>query len=140
MKLSVRLYRVAKVRMDHLRAAAGITHLAPHIHASDSVITKGIIKSFGPMAPGMKVFCAEPPNPNDSGYIEPQPGLVGMEMIGFDLPKANAAMAGVVRADPINEKEVDRLDGALQSELSRWGIYVEVTSFETRMAYEKDGN
>lgn len=141
MKLSVRMYRVAKVDMDHLRAAAGLSGYenANEDNKLDDLVMRGLVKAFGPLAIGLKIFCPERPSvldPEGARHF----GLVGMEMMGFDLPHAETAVSGIVRADPIDEKDMDRLDGALLSELSRWGIYVEPSWLDTRMAYSKDGN
>jgi hypothetical protein len=89
-----------------------------------------IRKTFGPhMAPGLKIFW-----PEDSAYNKV---AVGMEAMAFDINNPSIAQAGLVSSDPLDPATTHRLDGALESELRRMGIYItEVKNHEWRAWYE----
>lgn len=126
MKLSIRLYRVAKIQTNHLLAAAGL----PEDATGDQLLHE-IQDRFGPLAYRFKIFMD-----GSLGRVS----LVGMEVMGFDLRDPRVPQAGIVEHDPLIAEDVHRVDGALHGELARLGVFSDVEEFEWRMAYEVKGN
>lgn len=128
MKFNVSMYRVVTVPTVHLKASAGLELDVPNDKSEEK-----IKESFGPhLAPGFKIFW----NVSDT-YPKT---LCGMEAMRFDIPEPDIASAGLVECDPVNQDDIHRLDGALQSELRRFGIYVtRVEDHEWRMYYNVKG-
>lgn len=126
MKLSIRLYRVAKVPTSHLLAAAGLPD-----DATSEKLLQEIQERFGPLAYRFKMFL----DGSLGGF-----SIVGMEVMGFDLRDPRVPQAGIVEHDPLISEDVHRVDGALHGELARLGIFSDVEEFEWRMAYEVKGN
>lgn len=127
MKISVRLYRVASVPTEHMKALAG--HEAD---AGSADVMASIKDQFGPLLPRLKFFW-----PDDPTFRTVH---VGLEVMAFDLLAANVPTAGLVFHDPIDREEVLRADGALQGELSRIGVWSEPEKFEWRAWYDVKGN
>lgn len=128
MKLSVRLYRVAKVPTNHLLAAAGLEEGSTADELRNTIMDK-----FGPLAYRFKIFY-------DGSSAMGRMTIVGMESMGFDIVDPKIPQAGLVDHDPLNPTDVHRADGALHSELTRIGVFTEIDEFEWRCVYEVKGN
>lgn len=122
-KASVKFYRVAKVPTDHLLAAIGIETGVPVVVAKEKMKER-----FAPFAPGLAIFWQETP----ASFT-----LCGMEAMSFAVEANQVPCAGITSCDPCTPKDVDQLDGALKSELSRFGVWVAPDKdFEWRLTYE----
>lgn len=128
MKVNFRLYRTITIPTNHLKGTVGL-----EADAGNELAARRIQESFGPhMAPGFRIFW-----PQEPGYRKT---VVGIEAMSFDLTDPNVAQAGFIQADPIDPVVVHRLDGALQSELRRFGIYLtKAEDHEWRATYEVRG-
>ena len=127
MKVSVRQYRVAKVPTEHIKAAVGLP-----VDAPTSAAMTAVTERFGPLAYRLKIFW-----PEDASF---RTTIVGIETMGFEMNVAKVPHAGIVDHDPTIPEDIHRADGALHSELTRMGIYVDFDEFEWRTAFEIKGN
>jgi hypothetical protein len=128
MKLSVRLYRTVSIPTSHV---AGVVGLDSDDFSGDtklSEIEEQLRKEFYPFARGLRMF------------MDRARTVVGIEAMAFDVSDVSAAVAGLVDTDPAKPEDVARLDGALESEMSRMGLSVEFENFEWRLAYDTRGN
>lgn len=129
-KASVKFYRVARVPTSHLLAAIGLES------GTKVSVARGKMKdNFAPFAPGLAIFWQDTP----SSFT-----ICGMEAMSFSVEANQIPCAGITSCDPCTPKDVDQLDGALKSELSRFGVWVAPDKeFEWRLTYElsnvKDG-
>jgi hypothetical protein len=127
MKLRVKLYRAVEL---HTSIAKGVLGLKPdELAANCDVYLKD---QFGPLAPRIKIVWP------DSGSIKT---IAGAEMIAFDVPRVGVPSSGIVLGDPLVSSEVSEAEGALRSELARYGVFLEPDQkFEWRLYYEVEGN
>lgn len=127
MRVTVKLYRATQVPTEHLKACAGLEPTAANDKAD-----KAIRERFGPhLAFGFHIFWPEEP-----GF---RTTVVGMEAMSFDLVMPDAtpkAAEGLVNCDPLDPKDIDRMDGALRCELQRMGIWTEPDDYQWRARYE----
>lgn len=129
MKLSVKLYRVTTIRSDELLAAAGFDPAATA--PSTAQLSAAIKEKFNPLANRFRFFF--------STFVG-QKIVVGMEAMSFDITQAEIPQAGLVMTDPMSPQDVDRIDGAMESELNRMGIGADFENYEWRVAYDTKGN
>jgi len=128
MKLTVKIYRVTTIRTKDLIGAAEGDNEKEYSAAQVREIVK---KKFYPQPSLFKIFY------NSSEMTKT---LVGTECMAFDITEANVPMAGISTLDPITPRDIDRLDGAVESELNRMGIYTDFEGYEWRATYEVFGN
>ena len=127
MKLKVKLYRAVEL---HTSIAKGSLGAKPDELAANCEVL--MTDQFGPLAPRIKIIWP------DSASIKT---IAGAEMIAFDVPRVGVPSSGIVLGDPLESKEVSEAEGALRSELARYGIYLEPEQkFEWRLFYEVEGN
>jgi hypothetical protein len=131
-RITVRVCRAAKVKMDHLRASAGVDP-----RASSARTLEALMERYGPMAPTFRLL-PPAPVPHDSQPSDENPfAIATMEAMSFDeICEPNQARCGQVEHEPLNSNEIHRLDGALESELGRIGIPAEAEYFQWRSWYE----
>jgi len=125
MKLIAKLFRVTTIRTAELIAAVGKD---PLDEISGPELALLVRQKFRPLAPRFQFWT--------SGSKT----IVGIEVMSFDIQDANFPMAGLVQVDPIAPHEIDRVDGALESELNRMGCGTDFDGYEYRMSYELKGN
>lgn len=153
MRLDATLYRVIRIPLNHLRAAAAFEKIyksiqsdtkdeIPEFSTDNSQIEEGLRHRFGILAPRFKIFShIEHDNRLVMGRTsEDDYAYCGMEVIRFSLKDAHRPQAGIVTADPICKEAILMADGALASELERFGIEIETKDIEWRMAYACSGN
>lgn len=128
MKLSVRIYRIAVVPTQDLFAALDVPYGGAE-EVTDRFLESRLRESFGPLAPGMRVFWGR-------GSLTP----VGKEVMGFDITEPEVAQAGFVNATPSDPAAVARADGAIEAELARWGLWAAPEGYEWRCSYDVRGN
>lgn len=141
MKTTVKLYRITTINCGQLAAAASIdVEKLESIAHLESVVRK----AFYPLAPRFRIFY---PSEQLFEAVKPImrsawafPGQAGMECMSFDILEASRPQAGMVLTDPMLPQDVDRVDGALESELNRLGIGKDFDGFEWRMTYDIKGN
>ena len=129
MKLSVKLYRTTTIPTAELLAAAD---LPLDSEGSPEGLMRALREKFGPFPPRFEIF---PP-----GDVACSKAVIGMQVMGFDILEANVPMAGLVMSDPCSTQDVDRVDGAIESELNRLGIATGFDGYEWRQAYKVKGN
>ena len=124
-RIIFRIYRTITVPTEHMKGTLGLDQDAPN----DKADLK-LKEVFGPhFSPGFKVFWPEEP-----GYRKT---VVGIEAMSFEVGKTGVAQAGFVTCDPIHADVVHRLDGSLEGELRRLGIYMtKAEDHEWRGYYE----
>lgn len=130
MKLTVKVYRVTYIPGDELLAAAGFDPSAPNTPGHAQLMA-AIKEKFSPLANRFKIFF--------NTFVS-QKLVVGMEAMSFDIQQPETPQAGLVMTDPMLPQDVDRIDGALESELNRMGIGADFENYEWRVAYETKGN
>lgn len=145
MQVYIKIYRTAKVDTEHLKGCVGMEK-----DEHPEVVMQALQEKFGPMAHGIKVFWTEQAKPSNYRFSEDgeQPDqnligvfrttIVGIEVMGFNMT-AKFPQAGVASADPLNKVAIDRVDGALASELTRWGLVADPDEFEWRCWYDLRG-
>jgi len=126
MKLTVKLYRVTTIRTEDLVGAIGEKD-DPGAELGNLIKTR-----FYPHPPRFHIFF-----PDTSCCSKT---VVGMEIMAFDLEETGIPMAGLVLADPMSPQDIDRIDGAIESELNRMNIFTDFLNYEYRVAYERKGN
>lgn len=136
MKVTLKVCRAAKIRMEHIRAAAGVDPMD-----SGQKALQAIHERYGPMAPTFKLI----PPPTIDGDAQPDDdypyAIALMEVMRFDeMTEPGLPRCGVVEHEPLNAAEVHRVDGALESELGRIGIPVDAEYFQWRSYYEIRGS
>lgn len=148
MQLKVSIYRSIHVDNDTLLAAIGYTWkpnsdfgnipgfsgsfqgFKEHETLTSTDIEMAFKEDFGPLAAGMKFF-----------YLPGNKSIVGMEAMKFEVSEAHQPTAGIILTDLMDEKHVRMLDGALLSELNRYGIYdLEPKDCTWRISYSVEGN
>ena len=140
MKLTIKLYRCTTVPTEWLTNIVGLGK-----DADAARIDAAIRKQFYPFAPRFRIFYgaafAGSKDSLPTDVIETaSKTVIGIEAMSFDVSDFNVPFAGLISADPINPVDVARIDGALESELSRIGIAVEFEKFEWRTLAEAKGN
>lgn len=124
-KFIIGIYRVAQVQTDQVRGAVGLEQ-----DADNEKTEAALRKKFGPhMAPTFRIFW-----PNPAGYHSM---TVGMEVMSFDIKPCGVPQAGIVNADPIDPMAIARMDGALQSELMRIGVWTRPEDYSWRVFWEE---
>jgi hypothetical protein len=120
MKLIVSLYRTVDFGADWLKANLPVE--------SSKTLEEAIRDRFGPPAPRFRIWKTS------------RKATAGIEVMTFDVDKCDTPQAGLVLADPMDELEVARIDGALRSELERLGIPMDAENIQWRLNYETKGN
>jgi hypothetical protein len=128
MQVSVKRWRVAKVSLAELRAAAGVAE-----DADGTAILTGLRQSLGPLGPRIKFFF---PDADNTVHDRMKLVIAGIEVEAFDVRAEGIPFAGVVHADPMDSIDMAREEGALRAELERIGLRVEVEKLEWRFSYE----
>lgn len=133
MQISVKKWRVAKVSLAELRAAAGVAESA----AFTEILT-GLRQSLGPLGPRIRFFFPDVDNTVRSAAFQDRMKLViaGIEVEAFDVRAEGIPFAGMIHADPLDSIDMAREEGALRAELERIGLRVEVEKLEWRFSYE----
>ncbi len=139
MQVSVKRWRVAKVSLAELRAAAGVAE-----DADGTAILTGLRQSLGPLGPRIRFFFPDVDNTVQAssqcdglrGYDRMKLVIAGIEVEAFDVRAEGIPVAGVVHADPMDSIDMAREEGALRAELERIGLRVEVEKLEWRFSYE----
>lgn len=138
MLIQLKRWRVAKVTLADLRAAAGLGDDAESHH-----VMAGLRRSFGPLGPRVRIFIPDPQVDADGKQV-PHPGtllvVVGIEVESFDVRAPGLPFAGFSHADPLDEVDLAREEGALRGEMERLGIRVDVDEMEWRVSYEVKGD
>lgn len=128
MLVSVKRWRVAKISLEELRAAAGVAD-----DAAAAAILTGLRQSLGPLGPRIRFFF---PDTTDAAQDRLKLVIAGIEVEAFDVRAEGIPFAGVVHADPLDSIDMAREEGALRAELERIGLRVEVGKLEWRFSYE----
>jgi len=133
MLVQIKRWRVTKVGMGFLRAAAGVDDLA-----EGPAILAGLRKTFGPLGPRIRIFFPERGADRGPGDATPSTAtvVVGIEVESFDVRAPGLPFAGMCHADPLDEVDLAREEGALRAEMERLGIRVEVEHMEWRFGYD----
>lgn len=129
MKLIVSLYRVTTIRTAELLAAIG---KEPETDMSGDELLAQVKAKYKPFPPRFRIFY--PPDTTVNKTV------VGMEALSFDIRDADVPQAGLVMVDPMSSQDVDRVDGAIESELNRLGIGTDFCGYEWRVAFSLKGN
>lgn len=129
MKIIVKLYRTTTVPTSEVLAAAGMD---PDTEGPSAPVMHALREKYGPFPPRFEFFL-----PADTSVIKT---VIGMETMSFDVPEANLPKAGLVLADPMTSQDIDRVDGAIESELGRMGISTNFEGYEWRLAFRTKGN
>ena len=124
MKLIAKMFRTTTIRTAELVAAIGKDVYSP----IDNELAALVRQKFYPLAPRFQF------------WISGSKTIAGIEIMAFDVQDVNMPMAGLVLVDPIATHEIDRVDGALESELNRMGCGTDFAGYEYRIAYELKGN
>lgn len=131
MKLIASLYRTVTVPTSNLIAAAQIDEPSGDINTIPGgvdQISAALKDEFYPFAPRFKLFWG------------PRMTLAGIEAMSFNIEDKDRVPTGIVTADPMKSSDVERIDGALESELGRLGITIDPDEIAWRMHYEVKGN
>ena len=133
MQVSVKKWRVAKISLAELRAAAGVAE-----SADGTAILTGLRQSLGPLGPRIRFFFPDVDNTVRSAALQDRMKLViaGIEVEAFDVRAEGLPFAGMIHADPLDSIDMAREEGALRAELERIGLRVEVEKLEWRFSYE----
>lgn len=135
MRITVRVCRAAKVKMEHLRAAAGMDPRAPA--TTSARLLEALMDRYGPLAPTFRLLMPAQLPPDSQPGEEHQHAVATMEAMAFDeLHEPGQSRCGLIEHEPLDSAEVHRLDGALESELGRIGIPAEAEYFQWRSWYE----
>jgi hypothetical protein len=135
MRITVRVCRAAKVKIEHLRAAAGLDPRGPSVPSAK--ILEALRAQYGPLAPTFRLLLPAQVQPDAQPGEEHSYAIATMEAIAFDeLYEPNQSRCGLIEHEPLDSAEVHRLDGALESELGRIGIPAEAEYFQWRSWYE----
>ena len=130
MKLTGKLYRATTIRTAELVAACGKDSETEMSGAELAALVKS---QYGPLTPRFTIFY-----PGDTRFSKTL--VVGLEIMCFDVQEVKTPMAGLVMADPMKPQDVDRADGAIESELNRLGIWTDFASYDYKFSYEIKGN
>lgn len=131
MKLTVNLYRVTTIPTSELIAAAQLNPEEIDITEQSEQVARKLREEFYPHSPRFKVFWETA----TSAKI-----VVGMQAMAFDVRQAEVPQAGTVFSDPMDPRDVARIDGALEGELNRMNISTEFEGYEWRLSYQVKGN
>jgi len=127
MKITIKLYRVTTVPTEALAVAAGLSHET----VDPQRIETALRDKYSPLAPRLVIFWHS---------FTTSKTAVGMEALAFSLAEAKVPCAGLAQVDPMESVDVNRMDGALEGELNRMGIYTEFENMEWRCSYDIQGN
>ncbi len=133
MKVIVDILRATKIKVNDLLAILGDE---PNQNSMKE-INSHLVESFGPLANGFKILWSGDENTAPVG----QEVIVGIEVIQFrmdDVCNVVSSESLFHHVDKLTDKEINRVDGALFSELNRLGIYnaPELYSFKAIMKVE----
>ena len=130
MKITGKLYRTTTIRTAELIAAVGKD---PETEMTGAELAALVKDRFGPLAPRFQIFY-----PGDTRFSKSL--VVGIESMVFDVQDVKVPMAGLVTTDPMNRQDVDRVDGAIESELNRIGVYTGFENYDWKFLYDIKGN
>ena len=138
-KLSWRLYRCVTIPQSWFSGLLGVS-----VDTVPAKLEEKLRDEFGPFAPRLRIWWAKT---SDSGFGATQgeesssPGhvTVGIECQAYDLTVKKVPCSGLCSVDPMVPQDVDRVDGALESELNRWGITVEFKDFDWKSEFNLTG-
>ena len=138
MKLSFRLYRCVSVPQHWFASLLGMPGDTPPARMEAK-----LREDFGPFAPRLQVWWTMQPatNPVEETINPALMGnaIIGIEAMAFDVAEQKIPCGGVCSTEPMDPQDIDRIDGALESELNRWGITTEFKDFQWRVAYSLAG-
>lgn len=139
MILKVQLVRAVNVKAEQLTAIANLTaaemnriQTLPNEELKAQEVDRKIKEIYGPMALRFRLYW-----PGGMGYVH---AIATSEVAAFEVKDPNVPQAGLMTVDALNERETLLTDGALVSELSRIGIYVDAKDIEWRIVYQTNGN
>jgi hypothetical protein len=136
MKLSLRIYRCATVPQHWIASLLGLPDETPAGKLDEELRAK-----FRPFPPRLKIWwCgkADELSIGEGGLPKFNHVVIGMEALSFDLTEQKIPCGGICMTDPMDPLDVDRMDGALESEIARWGMSVDF-GFEWRAEYALTG-
>lgn len=143
MKLTVTLYRTTSIETRDLISIAGFDAKFGLIDGNAAMVLQdgtpltekrlncAIREQFNPFPPRFKIFY--------HSNLTAKMTTVGIEAMSFDLLEPQTPISGIVHSDPIEAKDADRIDGALESELNRLGLGADFENYGWKMAYEIKG-
>jgi hypothetical protein len=124
MKAYVTLYRVAPFNTSALLCNIK----GADIRSPDFL--QRVQERFGTLPPRFKIYAQD--NRKAFGC---------MEVMSFDIKAEAIPFSAMMLADPIDEREVDRVDGALRGEMERLGIdQSRIQDYHWRMELNVKGN
>lgn len=129
MILDIVTYRAVEISTDILQAIAGIK-------SSQGMLVKEIeaaIVSLFPKHPSLKVFVH--PSIHDEGPMRPTSSVIGMEVMRTSMDAPVTPSAVLTSSDPIDNREIDRVDGALLFVLGQVGIMAEPSNIVWKACY-----
>lgn len=139
MILKVQLVRAVHVKAEQLLAIANLNpsertafESLPNESLKAQELDRKIREIYGPMAIGFKLYW-----PGGVGYPH---AIATMQMTSFEVKEPNVPQATLATVDALNEKETLLADGALASELSRIGAFVDPKEIRWRIVYQTVGN
>lgn len=124
MKINVSLYRVVVVKTDHLIANLNANISVEEYVKNPNKIEVDLKNRFGVLAPRFKIWVQSKTK-----------SIAGIETMSSSIPVENVPQAGIINCDPVIPSEIDRIDGALRSELERMGISTDIEQYDWRWIY-----
>lgn len=127
MKIICTLFRVSPFPTANIEANLASPGPQP---ATAVPLTERLADRFGPLAPRFKIWLQT----SKKSYA-------GIEVMTFDFKATDVPQAGLILADPVCPDEIQRVDGALRSEMERLGIdQNKISDHHWRMEYRQQGN
>lgn len=141
MKLKVKIFRTVPVRVGDLLSQAGLDYERDSALPMPEVIRR-FKEALGPLHPRLEVFW---PRAETLGEAICYRAQAGMEAITFDILDVKieglaTPIEGLVHTDPMDSREIDRLDGTLEGELNRIGVSTNYENYGYRCTYSVSGN
>lgn len=134
MKLQVKLYRTVQIPTQELVWNMFKDEAKP-VRREELDIFFG--QKFSPVVKSIKFFW----NFSHTKQL-PEQMVVGIEVMSFDIRKAEINQQGLIETDFLDREEVLRREGALLSELERIGIFLMSAGnpFSWSVYYSTEGN
>ena len=134
MKTTVEIFRAIKVRTSELLGIVGLDTKSAY---SPAQVVEKIMEDFGPSIDNFKILWT-PDQDLDQNYT-----LCGVSVIRFDMADIDEAVPQTKLfhyLDDITVENLNRVDGALFSELNRLGIYSDVKQYSLKAIMTVEGN
>lgn len=135
MKIEMSMWRTTRVPTDHFLATfdfdpkktdTGIPEIDQR--REGELAKEAFKKKFAPLAPGFEVFWG----PLTTPFV-----TVGVQAMSFSAEQS-VLTGGLIDADPMDQAAWNRLDGRIESELSRFGIVADPDAFEWRFYWRPE--